>query len=220
MRAEIHVLFVKNEEENKKLRNQIMDLNYQSRKKELEFIDLKHRSTTSKDLEEKFLQVKENFIKEKQISEDLRTKLEAITNDYEKLKSNINIENDSKMEKSLIVNGEKQNKQNSISFRNMNEEIKNLKNKIDGKIESHLIKKAPSLNKANTVEFLQEKVKNLNQINSNLTSSILILQNRLNLKVIFQFIIYFNGFKEKCTGDEELFQSKIEVLYIYLIVII
>ena len=79
-------------------------------------------------------------------------------------------------------------KQITTNFKNVNEEIKNLKNKIDVKIEKHLVQK-PSLKSTSS----EEKIKTLTQINSNLTSFVLILQNRLKSNVIIILLRILNN---------------------------
>ena len=106
----------------------------------------------------------------------MREKIEILTNDYNKIKNSAI--NEPKIDK--FCSSEDKTPTN---FKNVNEEIKNLKHKIDGKIQKHLTNaKSPS---TNNLDSHQEKIKNLNQINSNLTSFVLILQNRLKLYVLF-----------------------------------
>ena len=151
----------------------ISDLNYQIRKKDVEFIEI---TSSSKTFEERLKAIKENLNKERQISEELREKIEILTNDYNKIKNSAI--NEPKIDK--FCSSEDKTPTN---FKNVNEEIKNLKHKIDGKIQKHLTNaKSPS---TNNLDSHQEKIKNLNQINSNLTSFVLILQNRLKLYVLF-----------------------------------
>ena len=166
-----------------------MDLNYKIRRKEMEFIEIKRFLQNAKENEEKLKLCRELIAKEKEISEDLRKHLEALENENSKLKNEVKNE--------IVENYFTLEKQITKNFKNVNEEIKNLKNKIDVKIEKHLTKK-PSLK--NNLESNEEKIKNLTQINSNLTSFILILQNRLKSNVcplftIFRkFILYFFDF--------------------------
>lgn len=160
-----------------------MDLNYDIRKKEIELLELKNKLILSKEIEIKLASMNIELNEERKTSEILKNKLDILSNDYYKLM------NDTKSEKKEKFNHLE--KKTSLTFKNVNEEIKTLKTKIDGNIAKHIIKETSIKSNNNLDLTSHEKIKNLNQTNSNLTSFILILQNRLKL-----YVCLFNKYKD------------------------
>ena len=169
---------LKKEEEIQLMKTEIMDLNFKIRRKELEFIEIKKTIEKAKENEAKIIACKETISKEKEFSEKLQKQIEDLEAENLKLRDEIKNE---KVQKYFALE-----KQITTNFKNVNEEIKNLKNKIDVKIEKHLVQK-PSLKSTSS----EEKIKTLTQINSNLTSFVLILQNRLKSNVIIILLRVF-----------------------------
>ena len=110
------------------MKSEIMDLNFKIRRKELEFIEIKKTIEKAKDNEAKIIACKETISKEKEFSEKLQKQIEDLEAENLKLREEIKNE---KVQKYFALEN-----QITTNFKNVNEEIKNLKNKIDVKIES------------------------------------------------------------------------------------
>lgn len=144
-----------------------MDLNYQIRQKDLSIIEIKQ--TINNSVQEKISSLQEEIKKERNSSQELSLQLEDLQAKYNE-----------------ITKGKKNDYENletqlSMKFKNINDEIKTLKKKIDGNIENHINKKPLTQQpNANSLNYsLQEKTNQLTQINKSLTSFIIILQNQL-----------------------------------------
>lgn len=171
---------MKKEAEIQKFKTEMMDLNYEIRKKEIDMIESRKKSNFSN--EEKLTSLKETLQLERNISEELRIQCEKYVFEINKLKE------EKKNENNLNHNSFLE-KQIATKFKNVNDEIKNLKRKIDGNIEKHIIIKKSSITNNDSP---QEQIRQLTQINKNLTSFNLILQSRLQIYVFYKKIFKSN----------------------------
>lgn len=181
MKKDFAQRLLKKEEEIQKLKSEIIDLNYKIRRKEIDFLDIKRTLQAAKETEDRLKKCQEELSQEQDLSQNQRKQIESMLKENDALKSELKsgkVESFRTLESQITKN-----------FKNVNEEIKNLKNKIDTKIEKHIVQK-PSLGKAQDQSTSEEKIKSLTKINSNLTSFIVILQSRLG-KVFFQQILFF-----------------------------